>query len=177
MYKRVIVVINKGLINWMLTKSTSDTSVFRMDTIVHTKCSSRAFHKSALSSNALDVIQVDGASSLAKSSKRNSSWSCTDFIYSTAHCQQLWWIEQMACLLVRFEIWSDSVKGIILIKVTTLPVEANPSCRQATLASGVPQKSSHTVPHTLLLHISTRPSLEFDPPRSLISPWTQPVYI
>ena len=63
------------------------------------------------------------------------------------------------------------------MKVTALPVEANPSCRQATLASGVPQKSSHTVPHTLLLHISTRPWLEFDPPRSLMSPWTQPTHI
>jgi len=53
-----------------------------------------------------------------------------------------------------------------------LPVEANPSCLQTTLASVLSQKSSHTVPHALLLQISTRP-LEFvaPVPRRRMSPF------
>ena len=39
-----------------------------------------------------------------------------------------------------------------------IPVDTNPSCLHATLASEVLQESSHTVPHALLLQISTRPS-------------------
>ena len=39
-----------------------------------------------------------------------------------------------------------------------VPVDEKPSWLQATLASVVPHRSSHTVPHALLLQISTRPS-------------------
>lgn len=46
----------------------------------------------------------------------------------------------------------------------------NPSCRQTTVASLVPHKSSHTVPHTLLLQYSTRPSVGMLPLTSLTSP-------
>ena len=53
-----------------------------------------------------------------------------------------------------------------------IPSELNPSCRQATIASGVPQASSHTVPHTSLLQTSTRPVMLVSPPWSLMSPWT-----
>jgi hypothetical protein len=49
------------------------------------------------------------------------------------------------------------------------PVVDNPSCLQATWASGVPQKSSHTVPQALLLQISTRPWVAV-PPWSLMAP-------
>ena len=51
-----------------------------------------------------------------------------------------------------------------------IPVLENPSCPQATLASLVSQKSSQTVPHMLLLHISTRPSDDVDPPTSRRAP-------
>ena len=51
------------------------------------------------------------------------------------------------------------------------PIGENPSCLQATLASVVSQKSSHTVPHWLMLHISTRPSRGLCPLWSLISPY------
>ena len=51
-----------------------------------------------------------------------------------------------------------------------IPSDENPSCLHATLASDVSQKLSHTVPHALLLQISTRPSEQFVPPRSLMSP-------
>ena len=42
--------------------------------------------------------------------------------------------------------------------IIDIPVVEYPSCLQATVASGVPQKSSQTVPQALLLQISTRPS-------------------
>ena len=58
-----------------------------------------------------------------------------------------------------------------------LPVALNPSCLQATVASSVPQRSSHTVPQTLLLQTSTRPSLAFRPPRSLIVLPKQPMML
>ena len=57
----------------VLTKLTLDTSIFRMDTIMRSDCISRAVHKSALSPSALDIIQEDGTSSLAKASKQYSS--------------------------------------------------------------------------------------------------------
>ena len=50
----------------------------------------------------------------------------------------------------------------------------NPSCLHTTLASGVPQKSSHTVPHVLALQISTRPSFGPLPPTNRRSPEAQP---
>lgn len=53
---------------------------------------------------------------------------------------------------------------IIIIGDLQLPVELNPSCLQTTTASLALQKSSQTVPHTLLLQISTRPSVIAEPP-------------
>ena len=61
---------------------------------------------------------------------------------------------------------------LILYIIEDLPVPAKPNCLQATLASGVPQRSSQTVPQALLLQISTRPSY-IAPPTSLMSPWLQ----
>ncbi len=56
-----------------------------------------------------------------------------------------------------------------------LPVVANPSCVQTTLASAAPQKSSHTVPQALLLQISTRPWFEVLPPCNRRSPCLQTI--
>ena len=53
------------------------------------------------------------------------------------------------------------------------PCAPNPSCLQTTRASLVPQRSSHTVPHSLSIQTSTLPSVSFDPPTSLISPSVQ----
>lgn len=53
------------------------------------------------------------------------------------------------------------------------PSGVSPSCRHTTIASAVPQPSSHTVPHWALLQNSTRPSMDDDPPTSLRSPWAQ----
>ena len=54
-----------------------------------------------------------------------------------------------------------------------LPSEGRPSWVQTTVASLISQKSSQTVPQRLLKQISIRPSVEFCPPRSLISPSEQ----
>ena len=51
----------------------------------------------------------------------------------------------------------------------------NPSCLQATLASTVPQASSHTVPHLLFRQTSTRPSFGWLPPANLIPPSVQAI--
>lgn len=56
-----------------------------------------------------------------------------------------------------------------------LPSLENPSCLQTTFASVRPQPSSHTVPHSLLLQTSTRPSNTSLPPASLTSPCWQTV--
>ena len=48
-----------------------------------------------------------------------------------------------------------------------------PSCRHTTVASAFPQKSSHTVPHSLLMQISTLPSLAMIPPTSRSWPGVQ----
>lgn len=52
----------------------------------------------------------------------------------------------------------------------SLPVSEYPSCLQTTLASGVPQESSQTVPQLLFKQTSTRPSKLLLPPISLTSP-------
>ena len=57
--------------------------------------------------------------------------------------------------------------------VFIVPVSLNPNCLHATLASLVDQKSSQTVPQSLLLQISTRPSRLFAPSLSLMSPCVQ----
>ena len=54
-----------------------------------------------------------------------------------------------------------------------LPVSEYPSCLQTTLASGVPQKSSQTVPQLLFKQTSTRPSKLVLPPINLTSPSVQ----
>ena len=56
-----------------------------------------------------------------------------------------------------------------------VPVAENPSCRQATCASTVPQKSSHTVPHCPFRQTSTRPSLSVVPPTNRMPPAGQAV--
>ena len=56
--------------------------------------------------------------------------------------------------------------------IRKLPSAENPSCRHVTWASSVFHESSHTVPHRLLMHISTLPSVLL-PPISLTSPTRQ----
>ena len=58
--------------------------------------------------------------------------------------------------------------------VPCLPELLNPSCLQTTCAAGVPQKSSHTVPHSPPRHTSTLPSTGLEPFTNLTSPKRQP---
>ena len=61
----------------------------------------------------------------------------------------------------------------VTLNTNVLPEGENPSCLQATVASKVDQKSSHTVPQTSFQQISTRPSYGVVPPTSLMSPSSQ----
>ena len=64
------------------------------------------------------------------------------------------------------------------LNATSLPSEGSPSWVQTTVASASSHESSQTVPHWLLKQISTLPSAELRPPRSLISPfWQRARYI
>ena len=56
--------------------------------------------------------------------------------------------------------------------VLLLPTEF-PVCLQTTSASLLFQKSSHTVPHSSKIHISTLPSELSDPSTSRTSPFVQ----
>ena len=53
------------------------------------------------------------------------------------------------------------------------PLVEYPSCRHTTVASVLPQESSHTVPHSLFMQISTLPSLAMLPPASRSWPVVQ----
>lgn len=55
-----------------------------------------------------------------------------------------------------------------------VPVSENPSCLHTTVASVALNESSHTVPQTLALQISRRPSRLEDPFTSRTSPASQP---
>ena len=59
---------------------------------------------------------------------------------------------------------------IVNYMIMELPVETNPNCLHTTTASLVSQELSQTVPHTLLLQISTRPSVIAVPPTSRKAP-------
>lgn len=50
------------------------------------------------------------------------------------------------------------------------PFFENPSCEHTTSASLSLHPSSHTLPHTSLVHNSTLPSLSVEPPTNLIEP-------
>ena len=62
-------------------------------------------------------------------------------------------------------LWSDNY---------IIPKCGIPSCLQTTLASMLSHIWSHTVPHSSLRQISTRPSVLLAPPTSLTSPSVQP---
>ena len=68
----------------------------------------------------------------------------------------------------------DTHKELELAVMGLLLAPEQPSCRQATSASVIPNESSHTVPHCSQRKISRRPDvqvvLEFDPLASLRSP-------
>ena len=139
-----------ALYNYSHTNSrlASHSSIFKVCTVVATQRIGRTVDESVLRSTALDIVQPDLTSTIGESGKEGHS-TC----------------RKGTCLL-------DS--KLIALELCMIPVVENSSCRQTTVASGVPQKSSHTVPQTLLLQISTRPSRLEGPPLNLKSPLVQP---
>ena len=143
---------------------TGDSSIFKMRTVMNAKWITGTVHKSGLSPSTANLVQKNGSSSTAKVGKWSGNCTCGDKF--TFKVKEKSYLESYYCIC----------RIIIVAMLYTnagVPVGENPSCLQATLASGVPQASSHTVPHVLLLQISTLPSPRFLPPRSRISPFEQ----
>ena len=63
-----------------------------------------------------------------------------------------------------------AMMSVVVIVIGNILCPEYPSCLQATLASGTPHMSSHTVPHLPYRQTSTRPSFGRVPPTSLIPP-------
>ena len=135
---------------------TGNSSILKVRTVMDAKWVTGTVHKSELSPSAGYLVQKNGSSSLTKEGTGPGNCTCGDKI----------------ALMVR-EKTHNCICRIITVTHKHVPVGKNPNCLQATLASGVPQASSHTVPHALLLQISTLPSPRFLPPRSRISPFEQ----
>jgi len=79
----------------------------------------------------------------------------------------------MACTMGKVLNGKYAQGGGVNYTLQDLLVPEYPSCLQATRASKELQKSSHTVPHMLKRHISTRPRSGLVPPTSLMLPWLQ----
>ena len=129
---------------------TSDTSIFIVVTVMCANSIVMAVHKSGLRTITFHIIQEDRTCSQAKT-VINSNCSCVESVEAYLHH----WQRELTCM------WNK-------------PAGRNPSCLQTMLASAIPQRSSQTVPHWLLLQISTRPSRVFAPPWSLMSPFSHP---
>jgi hypothetical protein len=112
-----------------------------MTTVVGPNWISRTVNESGLSSTTPDIVQPDLTSTIGEAVEQSSS------TYSNINI----------------------IHGCL--STINLPVVANPSCLQATWASTLVKRSSHTVPQTLLLQISTRPWVVV-PPGVVVSPWS-----
>ena len=100
--------------------------------------------KPCLSTNTVHIVINNCTGATAKSSGSSSNRSLkisrmSSLNFSTSVCMQT----------TKFKI---------------IPVSEYPSCLQTTLASGVPQASSQTVPQLLFKHTSIRPSKLLLPP-------------
>ena len=144
---------------------TGDSSIFRVGTVMNAKWVAATVHKSGLIPSTGHLVQKNGSCSPTKVSSRPSNCICGDNFAA--------WTEFVAIYWRPNYINSSLDRGLsfyISKCVTNLcnqhayavwswvPIAENPSCVHATLASEVLQESSHTVPHALLLQISTRPS-------------------
>ena len=143
---------------------TGDSSIFKMRTVMNTNWVTGTVHKSGLSPRTANLVQKNGSCSLTEVSTGPGNCTCGDKF--TFKVREKSYLKSYYCIC-------RIITVATLYTNRYLPVGENPSCLQATLASGVPQASSHTVPHVLLLQISTLPSPRFLPPRSRISPFEQ----
>ena len=111
--------------------------------------------QSALSARALNIINKNGSSSLAKEGKVESLCTCMNTIFHSKLFSKVNYVD---------------------IFDSCVPVVLKPSWRQTTRASGAPQKSSHTVPQASPKQSSTRPSYMLVPPARRRSPSAQRPY-
>ena len=116
-------------------------------------------HKPALIPCASHIVQEDGPLPPAKECPPQSNSICR---FSAEYRSVLWII---MCML------HTGSTGIIIGDIVHVQSVLNPSCRHATAASVLSQKSSHTVPAQILFwQTSSVPSLSAAPPTNRISP-------
>ena len=138
-----------GVNNWLTI--TRNTSIFTVWTIFG--CSIiKTVQKFGLIANTVNIIKLDWSSTLTKLCICEGNNSCRVQMYSCYAFSELF----------------TSATHIYCLCLS--PVVGYPSCLQTTWASTVPQLSSQTVPQTEFRHISTLPSVLFDPPTSLTAP-------
>ena len=106
--------------------STPHSCISRMATIALVEMVT--VQKSGLTPIAVNIVQPDGSSSLTKVCSRECQGSCSS--------------------------WRLIKSGDGFSFILPLPSAEYPSCLQTTWASSDPQKSSHTVPHNILLNRS-----------------------
>ena len=122
---------------------------------------SGAVNESSLTTSAANIIQVDCASASTKVGITKGHCICwhRQMLYCQQHSLKFSYnflrFLFIQCKYVRTSVW---------------PWVEYPSCRQTTVASVLLHKSSHTVPHTLFIQISTLPSFGMLPPASRNSP-------
>ena len=153
---------------------TDDSSIFRVCTVMNTKWVTATVHKSGLSPSTGHIVQKNGSSSPTKESTRPGNCTCREQIYSQTHrvvknTQKIislvethkslvvYVIRKHSCVSTRVSINSNYMNQHRKYAIAHVPIGENPSCLHATRASKVLHESSHTVPHALLLQISTRP--------------------
>ena len=123
-------------------------------------------HKSALIPCALHIVQEDGPLPLAKECPPHSNSICKIQVSSiegtNVTASALWTMVRVS--------HTDGARALLGNMLHLLSV-LNPSCRHATAASVLSQKSSHTVPaQRLFWQTSSVPSLSAVPPTKRISP-------
>lgn len=133
-------------------------SILVMPTVVRVNSIMRTVQKVGLGSIALNVVQENRSCSLAKSGTAKSNSSCTHkeirYTNKSLLCAQTYFVQS---------VYYSSNK----------PCVVYPNWLQATIASGLPQRSSQIVPQNPPMHISTLPSLGMPPLTSLKVPSVQ----
>ena len=123
------------------TTLTSNSGILTMAIVAATKRVQWTFNEVPLTASTANIVHVNGSSTSTKVSiaKGHCIW-----LYQTYHIRNI----------------------LSYIKCACSPWLEYPSCRHTTVASALPQESSHTVPHKLSTQISTLPSFVMLPPAS-----------
>ena len=166
---------------WYTHTLTGDSSIFNVGTVMNAKWVAGTVDNSGLIPSTGHLVQKNGSCSPTKVSSRPSNCICGDHFAAWVRTQTGFVAIYWRPSYINSSL--DSSLSFYISKCVTnlcnqhahavwswAPIAENPSCVHTTLASEVLQESSHTVPHALLLQISTRPSYWFVPPWSLMSP-------